>query len=272
MQAPIANIFTSNDALKPKKPKPEEGDDEIHSSDEDELSPNDNVVTFSDDEENLETAQDKRLKLAKLYLEEIEKEEQNRAEDKEVFESMSKRLTNEYLDSVGKLRRKIADEFRGVDTANIRILKHKLHKLPVTTVCLSANNKYLFSGNKSHIILKWDFEQLKVIGQIDTRVQNKVEGVSDADSNGVDAAKKRRPQVWTMTVSTDFKFLAIGDMGSEIHIWCPQKLVHLHTFKGHRDIVTGLVFRKDSHDLYSVSKDRAVKVWSLNEMTYVETL
>lgn len=67
-------------------------------------------------------------------------------------------------------------------------------------------------------------------------------------------------------------FQAIGDMGPEIHIWCPEKLVHLHTFNGHRDIVTGLVFRKDTHDLYSVSKDRSVKIWSLDEMTYVETL
>lgn len=266
---PIPSLLNRDDALKPKKPKPEDDDDEVHSSDEEELPPNDDTLTFSDNEENLETAQDKRLKLAKLYLEEIQKEEQSRAEDNEVFNSVSQRLNNEYLDSVGKLRRKVADQYNVIDTANIRTLKNKLHKLPVTTVCLSADNKFLFSGNKSHTILKWDFEQLKVIGQIDTRVKSA--GHEDAvDDAG--AKKKRRPQIWTMALTTDFKFLAIGDMGPEIHIWCPEKLVHLHTFRGHRDIVTSLVFRKDSHDLYSVSKDRAVKVWSLNEMTYVETL
>lgn len=37
-------------------------------------------------------------------------------------------------------------------------------------------------------------------------------------------------------------------------------------------MVTGLVFRQNSHTLYSCSKDCSVKVWSLNEMSYVETL
>lgn len=187
--------------MKPKKKKPDEDDEEIHSSDEEELPPNANNGTFSDDEDNQETAQDKRLKLAKLYLEEIEKEEQSRAEDKEVFDTVSKRLTSEYLDSVGKLRRKIADEYHTIDVEQIQTLKNKLHKLPVTSVCLSSDNKHLFSGNKSHVVLKWDFEQLKVIGQIDTRTQSKENGVDDAD------VKQRRPQIWTMALSTDFKFL-----------------------------------------------------------------
>lgn len=36
--------------------------------------------------------------------------------------------------------------------------------------------------------------------------------------------------------------------------------------------MTGLVFRKNTHTLYSCSKDRSVKVWSLDEMAYVETM
>lgn len=61
-------------------------------------------------------------------------------------------------------------------------------------------------------------------------------------------------------------------MSSAIQIWCPTTLNHLHTFQGHRDIVTALVFRKDTHTLYSASKDRSVKVWSLDEMAYIESL
>lgn len=61
-------------------------------------------------------------------------------------------------------------------------------------------------------------------------------------------------------------------MSAYIQIWCCDTLKHLQTFKGHRDIVTSLVFRKDTHDLYSASRDRSVKIWSLDEMAYVETL
>jgi ribosomal RNA-processing protein 9 len=42
-------------------------------------------------------------------------------------------------------------------------------------------------------------------------------------------------------------------------------------FKGHRGAVTGLAFRQRSHTLYSCSADRAVKIWDLDEMAYVET-
>lgn len=47
---------------------------------------------------------------------------------------------------------------------------------------------------------------------------------------------------------------------------------HLHTFQGHRDTVTALVFRRDTHTLFTASKDRSVKVWSLDEMAYIESL
>lgn len=42
--------------------------------------------------------------------------------------------------------------------------------------------------------------------------------------------------------------------------------------KGHQNSVTGVVFKKNSHILYSCSKDRSVRVWSLDEMAFVETL
>ena len=46
----------------------------------------------------------------------------------------------------------------------------------------------------------------------------------------------------------------------------------LKTFGGHRGPVSGLAFRKEFHQLFSGSFDRSVKVWNLDEMSYVETL
>lgn len=34
----------------------------------------------------------------------------------------------------------------------------------------------------------------------------------------------------------------------------------------------GLVFRKNTHQLFSVSSDHTAKIWNLDEMAYVETL
>lgn len=192
-----------NEIPKPPKVDPNDDDDEVHSSDEDE----ENLASahFSDvdddDEEATETPQDKRLKMAKLYLEEIEKEERSRAEDNELLENnVSQRLADEYLDSIGKLRRKVADDYTGVDDKNIQQVKHKLHQLPVTCVCLTADNKFLFTGNKSAIVLKWNIIDMKVVGHIDCNVGKSVDEVENSK-------KKRRPQTYALAVTTDAKFL-----------------------------------------------------------------
>lgn len=195
-----------NEIPKPPKVDRTDDDDEIHSSDEDEE--NLAATHFSDvddDEEVAETPQDKRLKMAKMYLEEIEKEEKSRAEDKELLENnVSQRLTDEYLDSIGKLRRKIADDYIGFDEKNIQNVKHKLHHLPITCVCLTADNKFLFTGNKSAIVLKWDLSQMKSIGHIDCNVGKSVDEMENSK-------KKRRPQTYALAVTSDSKFLVSDD-------------------------------------------------------------
>lgn len=178
-----------------------DNDDEVHSSDEDEDQTNVHLTEEEDNADENETPQDKRLKLAKLYLQEIENEEKARAEDQELLENnVSQRLANEYLDSVGRLRRRVADEYTGFDAANLRRVRHKLHQLPVTCVCLSSDNKFLFTGNKSAIVIKWNAETMEIIGHIDC---NKGKAQEEVDRS----KKKRRPQSYALAVTTDTKFL-----------------------------------------------------------------
>ena len=46
----------------------------------------------------------------------------------------------------------------------------------------------------------------------------------------------------------------------------------LGTFKHHRDAVSALAFRKGVNHLYTASMDRTIKVWDVDEMSYIETL
>jgi WD40 repeat protein len=46
----------------------------------------------------------------------------------------------------------------------------------------------------------------------------------------------------------------------------------LQSYPGHRDQVSGLAFRDGSHTLYSCGFDRTVKIWSLDDSAYVDTL
>lgn len=156
----------------------------------------------------------------------------------------------EFLESIGKLKRYVADDIIGCDTENITILKHKLQNQSITCICLSSDDKILFSGSKSGKVLRWNIEMKRQTGHIsfDSHIMN-------------------------IAMSSDNKFLAISDKSHKILIYDPISLKKLHVFDGqHRGTITGISFRKDSHQMFSCSEDRTIKVFSLDEMVYIETL
>lgn len=76
-----------------------------------------------------------------------------------------------------------------------------------------------------------------------------------------------------MALSSDGNFLVAGNSGSkDIKVFSAEDLKFIKNLQGHRDVVTGLAFRRDTHTLYSASADRSVKVWNLDDMVYVESL
>lgn len=215
---------------------------------------------FSDAEESEsdhETADQKKLRLAKKYLEEIEKEEAKRNELKQIDDdAIGKRLQKDYLEQKGKLRVEVADSYVAPSEGDVKLVRVREHQLPLTCVCISSNGQFAFTGSKCSSIVKWDIKEKKKLATM----THKTHG--DYFKGSITA----------IAISTDTKFLATSDQSSNIQIWDPHTMKHLHTFKGHKDSVTGLVFRKNTHDMYSSSKDRSVKIWSLDEMAYVETL
>ena len=44
------------------------------------------------------------------------------------------------------------------------------------------------------------------------------------------------------------------------------------SFRGHRDTIARLAFRQGTYELFSASYDRTIKIWSLSDQVYVETL
>ncbi|XP_061377285.1 U3 small nucleolar RNA-interacting protein 2-like [Danaus plexippus] len=209
-----------------------------------------------DSESDHETAEQKKLRIAKTYLEEIEKEEAKRAELKELDTAIDKRLLKDYLEQKGKLRIEVADNYICPTEDDIRIIRAKEHRLSLTCVCISNDAQFAITGCKSGSIIKWGIKEKRKLGTLTFKTH----------SNFL------KGSILSAALSSDSKFLATSDSSPDIQIWDPQTLKHIHTFKGHKDSVIGLVFRKSTHTLYSASKDRSVKVWSLDEMAYVETL
>ncbi|CAH0579210.1 unnamed protein product [Chrysodeixis includens] len=243
--------------IKKKNPKKQNAPnlENGHESSDSELD----LRKFSDAEESEsdhETAEEKKLRLAKKYLEEIEKEEAKRAELKEVDDAVENRLKKDYLEQKGKLKFEIAEKYIAPDENDLRLIRAKEHRLTLTCICISNDNNFMFTGSKCGTLIKWGMKEKRKLGCLTYKTH----------SNFI------KGSVTSVAISTDDKFLVLSDESPFIKVWDPVTLKHVHTLKGHKDAITGLVFRKNTHDLYSASKDRSVKIWSLDEMAYVETL
>uniref|UniRef100_A0A8C1HTV1 U3 small nucleolar RNA-interacting protein 2 n=2 Tax=Cyprinus carpio TaxID=7962 RepID=A0A8C1HTV1_CYPCA len=235
-------------------------DEEISSDSENESADPNRKQQENEDDEIEETPQEKKLRLAKLYLEQLREEEDKRAEQ-ESFEAdlIAGRLQDDVLEQKGKLQRLIAKELIAPEPAEIRLMRG--HKLPVTCLVITPDEKYIFSASKDCSIIKWEVESGK-------KVQKIAGGRKGTEARHVG----HTTHVLCMAISSDGKYLASGDMNKLIMIWDPTTCKHLYKLKGHRDAVSGLAFRRGTHTLYSASHDRSIKVWSVDENAYVETL
>ena len=75
-----------------------------------------------------------------------------------------------------------------------------------------------------------------------------------------------------IAVSSSGKFLATGGEDKKLIIWDAKELKPLKVFPQHRDSVLSVSFRRNTHTLFSASADRTIKIWSLDEMAYIDTL
>ena len=58
----------------------------------------------------------------------------------------------------------------------------------------------------------------------------------------------------------------------QVHLFDARSNAFIQSFPGHRDAVTGLAFREGTHQLFSCSLDRTVKMWSIDDRAYMDTL
>lgn len=249
--------------LEIRKRKKDHLDDEIESQteDEDEDCHDDDVVS-SEEEQIEETGREKRLRLAKKYLQEIENEEREKLQD-EQFDGdiVTSRLREEVLAKSGKLIRKVAQDYSGADLDKIKCIKN-LHKSVITCMIVSTDGKFIYSVSKDSSIVKTCLSSGQKLIVKPGRRKDQINEQNKGHFKSINC----------IAISSDSRLLATGCESSFICLWNPHDLSFIHQFKGHKSSVNGLVFRRSSHTLYSCSTDRSVKVWNCDDFCYVETL
>ncbi|KAK9703116.1 pre-rRNA processing protein [Basidiobolus ranarum] len=172
---------------------------------------------------------------------------------------ISERLQQDALEASGRLHRALAHQFV-LPVQENAIRKQRGHQLSVTSVAITVNKKFVFTGSKDGSIIKWDVADGKKVHTF------------PGGRKGVKGFIGHTDHILSLAVSSDGKYLASGGKDKLINIWSINENKHLVVFKHHKDTISGLAFRKGSNQLYSCSNDRSIKLWNIDELSYVETL
>lgn len=250
-------------------------------------TPKDTKKTQIEEEEDRETADDKRLRLAKEYLDRLASVED---EDKPDADLVAQRLDQDELKLRGKRFQEVASQLEGKQFEPATVIKG--HQGVVTCIAVSPDFQYAVTGSKDGTIVKWELSTLKKLYTIHSRPkkqkrnQKKVDTASLLTSNSTSSIpllptldnknlnNKEQHTGGILSVAICFggKFLATGGDDRTIILRDLETGHFIHRFEGHRGPVSGLCFVEGLSYIYSCSLDRTVKVWSTEAMTYIDTL
>ncbi|EKM56753.1 uncharacterized protein PHACADRAFT_141667 [Phanerochaete carnosa HHB-10118-sp] len=235
----------------------------------------------SAEEDEDETPAEKRLRLAKLYLEGV-KEGLGLAEgefdaaeiDRELI---SARLKQDVLEHAGKVHLFVADTY---DLSGPPIFRTRGHRFSATSAVASEDARWLYTSGKDGCIIKWDLSTGKKIHQFFKvrPAKDSGKGKGKAKAEPVGELRGHTDEIWALALSPDGKLLASGGKDRRIGIWNAETNEWVKGFGGHRDSISALSFRKaptttnTPTQLYSGSFDRTLKIHDLSVMGYVETL
>jgi len=245
-----------------RRTRRETRDDSISGSDSDSVAAAESASSDSDRDD--EDAAAKRTRLAERYLENTRREilaEGFDAKDVDaelLAERMGERLQEDSAESKGKLYRFLAAD---CDYSAVTRWQFRADTLSLTGV--AACPPYLYTTAKDKTLIKWDVSALGKPRQLVYVRGNGRRREPDYD--------RHTGAILCVAASEDGKFVATGGSDGRLIIWNAD-LVPLRVFTQHRDAVVSLAFRRHTNQLFSASRDRTIKLWSLDELAYVETL
>lgn len=248
-------------ANKPNK-NPSGLDEDVSTSDSDEMGEGSGSGEEIDSSEDEETAEAKRLRLAKQYIQRLRDglpEDELEVDAKQIDQDIiAERLHKDALEAAKRLYYELTNQLPPASEFTLQF--KKLKNQEVTTLVFDIEAGFAYTGNKTGTIEQWNLSNL-----------NRTH-VFPGSRKKTAKFKGHIDQVLCLALSHDGKYLASGGKDKRIIIWHLPTLSFKGVFAQHRDSISGLVFRRESYDLYSCSYDRSVKIWNAEDLCYVETL
>lgn len=221
-----------------------------------------------------ETAEEKRLRLARAYLRHVGVSEDADlkgldSSDSEADEddAGNKKLRQNALEKTGRSIIPLADKLSS-HLSSIQPTKCKGHVLPPTCISLSKTDGLTaVSGGKDSRLIIWDVAT-------QTRKHMFKPMFEARDKRPIKAARANGHigAIHTTAITDDGTTVVSGGADGLIRVWDVRAGKPITTLRGHRGAINALSIRSSGKQLFSGAEDRTVKIWDLSEMAYVETL
>jgi ribosomal RNA-processing protein 9 len=148
----------------------------------------------------------------------------------------------------------------------VEMKKHFIGHNRNAVTAVAAHDGAVFYGDKTGAVTVYN-EATKKKTVLHPVCDDAVLTIAISDTrNAVQAAGLERTTADTSTTS----FIAVGSADTLIRVWRRDNLEFVGELKLHRGPVTSVCFRMDTNTLYSVSEDKAIRVWSISEMLSVD--
>ncbi|GAA5944153.1 hypothetical protein JCM3775_001082 [Rhodotorula graminis] len=264
----------------------------------------------TEEEDDLETPAQKRLRLSQMYLSTLEKDkEEDHGFDAADLDRdiIADRLQQDVLEHTGKLHLNVASTLQlPIPSSSIFRTPAKGHRGSVTSAVASHDGQWLYTSSKDGAILKYslgavsssspsssstaDADQPRI-----TRVAYMKKALSESQKRnaekhkrfdaaptaatgekgkGKEVAEGHTDEILDLAISHDGRILASAGRDKVIGCWNVEGDggKWLRGLGGHKDVVGSIAFRLGTNELYSSSYDRTVKLFDLSTLSYIETL
>ncbi len=167
------------------------------------------------------------------------------------------------------------------------------HRDIVNSIAFSPDGKYLVSGSDDYTMKLWDVSgkrYLSTLSHITDRFRSQIKAVAFSP-NGQKIVSaglhikiwdihtlreimtiRHRDWIFSVTYSSDGKYLAYGDTDGQINVRNVQTQQDVTQFRGDADSITALKFSPDDQFLASGGLNGSVKLWNLLSWSLIGTL
>ena len=240
-----------------------------------------------------ETPDEKRVRLARAFLSKIEQDVDEEAEaageddvdDEAAAEedeeerrgitrdaAIDRKLKANLQAQQGKLKSIVAHARYDASSFPLDRSNAFLRVLPghrkggATCISMPDDCSTLYTGGKDTNLIAWDTET----GRKLRTIYGNRGGKYDHLANNVSGHTE---QILSVCVSSDGALLASGSRDQTVKIWDPRaNYACVKTFAGHKGPVTSVAFRLGTHELFTASADRTIRLYNCDQFAFVETL